>query len=343
MSSDFSLPSPVESVSLDLSREDGGIETQTQTQTQDTQEVQDMQDTQGEPTEAGTGEEAGATESVPAKDVMTASSQSPSRNRLARSHFRSRSLAEVPRVPPMTRAYSSPGLDSRGRYIFGNGRGTSMSSNSSSSSSKENNMANGLQATTSGVGDLESKMAPLTISEPIAEHAELDLEPGARAGTSIQQQQQQHHHHQQHHTFPRMGGGRRRPSSPLHVQPGNNNVGSQAMGSPTLSSKYNESFPAYSSSSASSMPSTPTSVRSRSPSISSLETIPDIPDAEAAASETDQVAALKAAADRDDDGGNRRRTYDASGPILRFGRAKRWSVCGAERRQDLDLETIWED
>lgn len=202
-------------------------------------------------------------------------------------------------------------------------------------------MVNGLQASTTkfGQGDLESKMAPLTISEPIAEHGEFDLASSPRAGMSTFAQQQQHH------TFPRMGG-RRRPSSPLYVNPGNTNSNSSnggGMGSPTLSSKFNESFPAYSSSSASSMPSTPTSLRSRSPSISSLETIPDIPDAEAAASEDDQVAALKAAADREDEGGTRRRTHDVSGPIVRFGRAKRWSVCGAERRQDLDLETIWED
>jgi len=34
------------------------------------------------------------------------------------------------------------------------------------------------------------------------------------------------------------------------------------------------------------------------------------------------------------------------GRTLGFGsrdKRKRWSVCGAERRQDLDLETIWED
>lgn len=343
MPAEVSLPGMVESGCLDVSGDDGRIERQFHTRGEGTEAGTGEAGGVGETGEAGesgttatatatataTGATATATapESLPVKDVMMALSPSPSRNRLARSHFRSRSLAEVPRVPPMTRAYSSPGLDSRGRYIFGNGRGTSMSAGS-----KENGMAN-------GTSDLESKMTPLTISEPIAEHAEPDLESGAQVSTSTLPQQQQQQY-QQHHTFPRMG--RRRPSSPLHVYPGNN-VGSQAMGSPTLSSKYNEAFPAYSSSSASSIPSTPTSLRSRSPSISSLETIPDIPDAEAAASEDDQVAALKAAADREDDGVSRRRTHDVSGPIPRFGRAKRWSVCGAERRQDLDLETIWED
>lgn len=34
------------------------------------------------------------------------------------------------------------------------------------------------------------------------------------------------------------------------------------------------------------------------------------------------------------------------GRTLGFGsrdKRKRWSVCGAERRGDIDLETIWED
>lgn len=120
------------------------------------------------------------------------------------------------------------------------------------------------------------------------------------------------------------------------------------------------------------MPSTPTSLRSRSPSISSLETIPDSPDAEEAALEAEHVARLKAAADRESDqggsdeggcgegrevGGVRRRPNVGGGlfgtggfPAGAMGyvggradKRKRWSVCGAERRGDLDLETIWED
>lgn len=92
-------------------------------------------------------------------------------------------------------------------------------------------------------------------------------------------------------------------------------------------------------------------MRSRSPSISSLETIPDDQDAEAEAIETDRIAKLKAAADRESEGteGVRRSSLDVpggSGRTFGFGKRdarKRWSVCGAERRQDLDLETIWED
>jgi len=107
--------------------------------------------------------------------------------------------------------------------------------------------------------------------------------------------------------------------------------------------------PAYPSSS---MPSTPTSARSRSPSISSLETIPDSPDAEEAALEAERMAQLEAAADAaaaEGGEGKARTGLDAPirGRTLGFGssrdKRKRWSVCGAERRQDLDLETIWED
>jgi hypothetical protein len=91
-------------------------------------------------------------------------------------------------------------------------------------------------------------------------------------------------------------------------------------------------------------------MRSRSPSISSLETIPDTPDAEAEALEADRIARLKAAADREIGGeeGARRSSLDVPSErrSLGFGKRdsrKRWSVCGAERRGDLDLETIWED
>ncbi|KAI0482918.1 hypothetical protein GGR56DRAFT_622172 [Xylariaceae sp. FL0804] len=99
----------------------------------------------------------------------------------------------------------------------------------------------------------------------------------------------------------------------------------------------------------SSVPSTPSSVRSRSPSISSLETIPDTPDAEEAALEADRIAQLKAAADAADGGDPKSRgslDVPARGRTLGASsrdKRKRWSVCGAERRGDLDLETIWED
>lgn len=133
----------------------------------------------------------------------------------------------------------------------------------------------------------------------------------------------------------------------------------------------------------SSGPSTPSSIRSRSPSISSLETIPDSPDAEAEALEAERLAeeARKLAITEEEEEEEEEehasilmtrsassptgeRTYrrrsqvglDGFGgftlPTLRSGtsglsaeekRRKRWSVCGGEKRADLELETIWED
>lgn len=68
------------------------------------------------------------------------------------------------------------------------------------------------------------------------------------------------------------------------------------------------------------------------------------------------VARLKAAAEREESGDG---DGDPEGRWRRGGleipsrgggavkgpkdKRKRWSVCGAERRGDLDLETIWED
>jgi hypothetical protein len=110
-------------------------------------------------------------------------------------------------------------------------------------------------------------------------------------------------------------------------------------------------FPVFSSS----VPTTPSSIRSRSPSISSLETIPDAPAAEEAALEAERIAQLKAAADAADrsetNEGKKQVTLDTMlsrgrrlGPSIGSrDKSKRWSVCGAERRGDLDLETIWED
>jgi len=123
--------------------------------------------------------------------------------------------------------------------------------------------------------------------------------------------------------------------------------------SPALSAtKFNESFPTdipYARSfSSSSVPSTPTSTRSRSPSISSLETIADTPDAEEAAAEEYKLERLRLAAQAGE-GGNepiRRSSLDIPGVRNWVGvrdKRKRWSVCAAERRCDLDLETVWEE
>ena len=306
-----------------------------------------------DPTTRASKEGAARSEREP-EDVMVTLSLAPEpplppRNRspFSRSHLRSRSLAEVSGVPPMTRAYSSPGLDSRGRYIFVN-RSGAVSSNLVENAAKRYAP---LQLTPRD--NVEAKMASLNISETISEQTEPDQsnsqsEPRPQSPALL--------------PFPRIG--RRRPSSPLQFA--STPSSGQPVGtppattdsSPMILSKYNETYPGFSTPSASSMPSTPSSMRSRSPSISSLETIPDIPDAEDAALEAD----LKAAEDKTDEteasnAGTRRRgasdVLNASHSLavpragsvghMRADKRKRWSVCGAERRQDLDLETIWED
>ncbi|KAJ5960477.1 uncharacterized protein N7479_007627 [Penicillium vulpinum] len=272
------------------------------------------------------------------EDVMIAFSSEPqapprTRSPLARSHLRSRSLAGIPGMPSMTRAYSSPGLDSQGRYIFVNGRGAPVDARRYPLQMRPDDY-------------MESRMGSLNISETISENAELETisrSPSQLASSPVLMAQ----------TFPRIG--RLRPTSPLPFQ---TPVSPSLHSSPILGSKYNESYPGQSGSVSSiSVSSTPTSLRSRSPSISSLETIPDIPDAENEALEEDRIAELKAAADAADAATNANRRRGASdapnsfstmrggsgGYAARSDKRKRWSVCGAERRQDLDLETIWED
>ncbi|KAJ5539984.1 hypothetical protein N7513_008316 [Penicillium frequentans] len=262
-----------------------------------------------------------SSEQMGKEDVMITLSVSPeppapsrTRSPLPRSHLRSRSLVGIPGMPSMTRAYSSPGLDSRGRYIFVNGRGMPASPADAKRVPLQMRMDD----------HIETRLGSLNISETISENAELETAP-------------KHSPHRSHAL-----------NIPLHFQPPISSPPSIHT-SPTLTGKYNESYPGLSASSSSSVPSTPTSLRSRSPSISSLETIPDIPDAEAEAVEDDRIAELKAAADAADAASNNNRRRGASETsssnsfnTARGGR-KRWSVCGAERRQDLDLETIWED
>ncbi|OJD16975.1 hypothetical protein AJ78_02909 [Emergomyces pasteurianus Ep9510] len=271
---------------------------------------------------------------------------------VGKTHLRSRSLAS-PGAPSMARAHSSPGPDSRGRYAF--------TANPGRPSSPQNSPLRRQSPLRVSVEDsLYPSISTLNISETIAEHPELQGTPMSRK-TQLDVPPSSPLSPGVHNTLPR--SSRRRPSSPLH--PGTSSPISVQSSPVVFPTKFNESYPAYSFSSTSSMPSTPSSIRSRSPSISSLETIPDIPDAEAAAIEADQIAILKAAADKADAAAaskdfNRRRSAidvsSSSSPLgnPRFGglgfysggradKRKRWSVCGAEGRQDLDLETIWED
>lgn len=78
--------------------------------------------------------------------------------------------------------------------------------------------------------------------------------------------------------------------------------------------------------------------------------------------EAHEIARLKAAAEAEEElekeeeeeaargmgGGRRRASGDGLGGGIRSGwwvekGRKRWSVCGAERRGDFEMETIWED
>ena len=240
-----------------------------------------------------------------------------------RTHMRSRSSNSPLSAPQMARAHSSPVPDVR-------------------------TFASPIIRPSSPSGPLTRRRSPLRrisdevypsyggqidIGETIAEGKELDITPRPVADTEISQTSPIYH------SFPRI---RRRPSSPLYQINGSPHTLRTCLSSPSLAAtQFNEPYPSSYSYASSSIPSTPTSFRSRSPSISSLETIPDSPDAEL---EAENFAKLKAVADKegdsDTDEGLRRRS--SLGGVMKDKR-KRWSVCGAERRGDLDLETIWED
>ena len=177
------------------------------------------------------------------------------------------------------------------------------------------------------------------------------------------------------HSSPLLAPARYNESYPFPATaplPGTATTTTTAAATSTISTSPNASnasssflYPSYYAPS-SSVPSTPTSTRSRSPSISSLETIPDSPGAEEAAVQEDKhLARLRAEAEAEAAaarGEGRGRSADAGegvgngsgagggvavpralGGIAVRDKRKRWSVCGAESRRDLDLETIWED
>lgn len=206
--------------------------------------------------------------------------------------------------------------------------------------------------------------------ESIAEDSELDLTPKNQPPKDSQNSPTPPAMYS--NTFPRTSASRRRPTSPLpnsrppQTAPATTSHPRSSSPSSIQSGRFNEPFPGQSSglsislSATSSNPSTPTSFRSRSPSISSLETIPDTPDAEEAAVEAHHLARLKAAADAVEaaeaevETEKRLRAAGLAAPEGRSAghglglqtlkdKRKRWSVCGAERRGDFEMETIWED
>ncbi|GAB1310097.1 Basic proline-rich protein [Madurella fahalii] len=244
---------------------------------------------------------------------------------LSSSHVRSRSAASLSPLP-MARTQSMPGINATGHLLYSPQIRPQSPSGSPSRirlPRKPVDEAFPTSPTRISVHDPERKL-PERSSSP-------NLTIGISSVTSM----------------PKL----RRPSSPL-CQVANAGGVPTTPSSIAISPSY-RSYDPYAFSTAypsSSMPSTPTSARSRSPSISSLETIPDSPDAEEAALEAERIAQLKAAADAAD-GGDAKGRSSLDAPVRGrtlsgFGsrdKRKRWSVCGAERRQDLDLETIWED
>lgn len=260
------------------------------------------------------------------------------RSPFARGHLRSKSSGSASlSAPQMTRAHSSPVPNTTGRPMIprpSSPLGPPLRHRSPMRRQSDESFS--------------SFSNQLDIDQTISENSELDLTPRATIDfDSVPASPSPSYNNYQ--TFPR---SRRRPTSPLHQislsafpsNPSKHSLRASTSTPSLAASQFNEAYPSNYSFSSGSVPSTPTSLRSRSPSISSLETIPDSPDAER---EAENIAMLKAAADREDQSeeGIRRRAGSDVG-VRGSGRGdkrKRWSVCGAERRGDLDLETIWED
>lgn len=275
---------------------------------------------------------------------------------LSRGHARAHSTASA-LAPPLSRARSMPGVGSSGQTFL-----LPLQRPSSPIRSPGR-----VRASRRAVDDV----FPGTPAPPAVPGRELsDI---GEAATESPQSSESDSCPSDRSTSPIMGTGvgntfsrRHRPSSPLRQLQQHNTAtllstpGTVASSPSYQNTRFGELFPGtYSypgSFASSSVPSTPTSARSRSPSISSLETIPDSPDAEEAALEAERIAQLKADADAADGdeaamdakGRNALDNTGARGRTLGLGfgsrdKRKRWSVCGAERRGDLDLETIWED
>ncbi|KAF2214759.1 hypothetical protein CERZMDRAFT_95148 [Cercospora zeae-maydis SCOH1-5] len=297
------------------------------------------------------------------------------RSPYARSHIRSRSSGAALSAPTMTRAHSSPAVHSASASAARPPDLTLPSPASLTPSSPMRSparqrsplrpaeeLSHNSNAPQRSSSWLESPRAGGGI-EAIQEDSELDLTPRQTPPSYGM-------------PFARSSSLRRRPASPLHsvtnampptstplsgLEHSGTPLASSGSSSPALGpQRFNETMPplnhyasASSFSSLSSFPSTPTSQRSRSPSISSLDTIEDAPDMEQEAIEAERIEKLKLAAERaenaeDDDDSSRRRSSLDVPRGFGFGRGgsrerKRWSVCGGERRVDLDLDTIWED
>lgn len=292
------------------------------------------------------------TDPSPAFDMLPTHHPRPrNRSPYSRAHYRSHSGSSSLSAPPMTRAHSLPAVINPAGHLALSPSPVPARPSSPLRSPKRTRSP---RSQPSLYDDSYAHSGAPSVCD-ISEDAELELTPtpGGSQPSPLSS------------LYSSTGSlsRRRRPASPLHQVSLGLPTSAPAVRTPTSGSsspllaaaKFNEPFPGMnqqypSSHASSSIPSTPTSMRSRSPSISSLETIPDTPDAEAEAIEADRIARLKAAAEHEKEGESPRRSSldvpGGSGRALGFGKRdsrKRWSVCGAERRGDLDLETIWED
>lgn len=298
--------------------------------------------------------------------AMPKPEQTTSRNRspFSRSHLRSRSSGATANLPKMVRAHSMPAVHSLARpfeHISNPTISGPRSPQLLSSHSPQRSPARTRSPFVTESQDSTSYFPPPRSPhwyetanagpiESIQEDSELDLTPRNPTAYSPSLANPP-----PISLSSRSSSVRRLPASPLHSQTAANRdpaIATEQDSPAFVPSKFTESFPSsfqlhhYASTSSFSSISTPSSARSRSPSISSLETIEDAPDAEYEAIEADRLWRLQLSekGERGEDGaedGYRRKGFGFSRG--RNSERKRWSVCGGERRADLDLETIWED
>ncbi|KAG8628603.1 hypothetical protein KVT40_004476 [Elsinoe batatas] len=264
------------------------------------------------------------------------------RSPYSRSHLRSRSANTPNMAEPMARAHSLPARPASSSSLSPALGSTSPSLRSPARSGSPFRPSSPHELHSANVNSPSFYDSGF---ETISEHAELDL-----SRSSFDRSISMNSLNSSRPVGPR----RQRQSSP------NRSPLTSSASSPALPAQRfaNESYPSlhhYGSTSSftslPSMPSTPSTNRSRSPSISSLETIEDAPDLEYEAIEADRMEMLKEEAEEEDAEETPRRrgaSLDIPSRPIGFGftksqARKRWSVCGGERRADLDLETIWED
>ncbi|GAB7350402.1 hypothetical protein MBLNU459_g1020t2 [Dothideomycetes sp. NU459] len=300
---------------------------------------------------------AATTTTNPNGSLVYPAPRSRNRSPLPRSHLRSRSHASslAPTAPPIIRAHSLPTAHSTEAFPSPAASPALTPTSPLRSPSIDGPQSSAMASSPFHDGAIES----------ISEDAELDLS----SRSSFEHSNSLLPIHATLNSSRTLAVRRQRPSSPLHSLgstplPSYTSTPRSSSGpsSPSLASaRFNEGFPTLhhvsSTSSFSSLSSTPSSARSRSPSISSLDTIEDAPDLEWEAIEADRLAKLNAVHEATEKASSgvpvRRGSLDIPGtrPGAGFGfgrrgadaNRKRWSICGGERRADLDLETIWED